>query len=391
MKYHGIRTLAALLLAMLLPVFSQAEAIPAGLASPILEAKLEDVTQTAEGGRVSYPMLTGLSNEAVEEQVNQAILAKADIAAHLNTLTALHGEVNVSYQAFCQAGILSIVFDASGRIGPEEVGQKTTAMTFDLSDGREITAQDLFSSVDSAKEIMETILEERVLPEISGYMENSELIPVPMDNFYLDDAGLTFYYPREKFSFVSGYAGGASFFYYELAQSLKLEDGGVLDRIGAMAPLTGEEQKAAIQKAVEQGRLPGIGVALGDELEEAIEAYRLLCEPDFYPGGRFFLMEAPQMRDIWLMTGHESEEYTGRVLGVRADRMDLYGLKAGITTREEWQAVLGEPDSTAELDDYTAEDYYLTGGVSDYYTYGSRQLRLHGDESGVLQSIQVLD
>lgn len=385
MKKTKIWAMLIALCMLVLPSLAMGEVIP----KPQVAA-LEDITQTTDNGYVSYPKVSGLATPELEALVNQIIMEKADIKTHLDTLTILQESVKVSYQAFLHDNILSVAFDLSGRTKPGRDGQKYVTVNLDLITGEGITAADLFADIDGAKAAMEAILEEKVLPGMSGYMENSDLIPVPVDTFFFDQQGITFYYALDQFSFVSGYAGGASFFYYELQDSLNVLEGSILYRLGAMATYTPEQMKESIVKTVTAGTLPGIALTLGDDLAKALDTYRLLCEPDFYPGGRFFLTEAPEMRDVWIMTDHLTEEYTGKVLGIRADRMDLYGIQTGITTKAQWQDILGQPDSTVSLDDYTAEDYYLTGGTSDYYNYGEHQLRLHGDEDGVLQSVQVL-
>ena len=173
---------------------------------------------------------------------------------------------------------------------------------------------------------------------------------------------------------------------------MNLAEGSVLNMLGVgefieiTADTAGRDQNAA-----SEGMLPGVDAKIGDSLMERLNEYRLLVEPDYYPGGRVFEMEAPEFRGVWLLTDALTEAYDdSQVLGIRADRINLYGIQTGVTTIEQWRAALGQPESTAQLDDMTAEDYRLPAGTSDYYVYGENKLRLHADEEGVLQSVQLL-
>jgi hypothetical protein len=75
------------------------------------------------------------------------------------------------------------------------------------------------------------------------------------------------------------------------------------------------------------------------------------------------------------------------VQGIRADRLNFYGLCTGVTAIEDWRAALGEPDNTLTVDENRAESWRIVPGTSDYYTFGDYRLRLHADESGVLRSV----
>ena len=98
------------------------------------------------------------------------------------------------------------------------------------------------------------------------------------------------------------------------------------------------------------------------------------------------------MRGIWLLTDAMTEAYeTNKILGIRADRLNLFGLQAGDANRDEWLSLLGEPANSVYLDESKAMDYLLPPGQSDYYTFGEHQLRLHSNEEGTLVSVWLLD
>ena len=345
-------------------------------------------------GSVTYPVLQGLSDTSVMDTVNKTIFDKAQIQTRLDTLNRLTESgwgLTVTYESSLTGNILSVNISALGEMENGRMGQAYTALVFDLATGKQLTTDDIFSDADGALSTMEQKLEEEVQPYLSGYMENDSLTPVPRDNFYLTPDYITFYYPQNQFSMLSGLSGGASFDYYELADYLNLSEGSVLNALGVGDRLEISENTAEqVKNAVSQGILPGIGAKIGDSLMDRLNQYRLLVDPDYYPGGRFFEVEAPELRSIWLLTDALTESYdSNQVLGIRADRVNLYGIRTGVTSIDSWREVLGQPESTAELDDYTASDYRLPAGTSDYYTFGQNKLRLHADDSGVLVSVQV--
>ncbi len=384
--YRGIGLLLSIML--LLSINALAEA-PASNNAQVVPVKADNAY-----GSVTYPVLQGLSNTSVMDAVNKVIFDKAQIQSRLDTLNRLTDGgwgLTVTYESSLTGSIFSVAVSALGEMANGRMGQTYTALVFDLSTGKQLTAGDVFSDADGAFSLMEQKLEEEVQPYLSGYMENDSLTPIPRDNFYLTPDYITFYYPQSQFSMLSGYSGGCSFGYYELAEYLNLTEGSALSLLGAGDHLLITGSTASnVGSAVSEGYLPGIGAKLGERLMDRLNQYRLLVEPDYYPGGRFFEVEAPEFRSIWLLTDALTESYdANQVLGIRADRVNLYGIRTGMTTIQEWREALGQPESTAELDDFTASDYRLPAGTSDYYTFGQNTLRLHADETGVLTSVQI--
>lgn len=379
-----------ILLAVLLVFHAQALADDA-----LGNAKVTPVAAQNEYGSVTYPVLEGFKNTSVQDQVNRAIFDKAQVQSHLDTLNGLAAGgwgLAVTYKDTLVNGILSVAVSAYGEMPNGRMGQVYATVNYNLATGKPITAADLFSDAEGAFALMEQKLEDEVRPQLSGYLENDALTPVPRENFFLTPDAITFYYPQDQFSMLSGYSGGCTFSYYELKDYLNLSEGSALDTLGAGDFLDiADDTAARVGEAVAAGTLPGIGAKLGDSLMEWLNEYRLLVEPDYYPGGRFFEVEAPELRGVWLLTDALTEAYDhSQVLGLRADRINLYGIQTCITTIEEWRAALGEPQNTVALDESTAEDYRLSAGTSDYYAYGENKLRLHANEEGVLESVQLL-
>ena len=245
--------------------------------------------------------------------------------------------------------------------------------------------------VDAAVAWMEAAAEESLGQELSGYMEYSDITPLPREAFTLDADGITFWYPSDQLRLMSGYSGACQFFYSELAPFLLTEEDAVPAQIGAVqAPLSQQEARKAIEAAVTEGKLPHVPVTLGDRMTDVVDRYRLLRTPDEFPGGRYYVLEDPAFREILVISDAIQSGYGASVVeGVQMRRGDLCGLLIGQAVREDWHAILGEPDETMTFTDSMAYDYGLPVGESDIYHFGEHELRLHADTDGVLRAVQL--
>ncbi len=343
---------------------------------------------------VRYPVLQGLSDEDIQRRVNDDIVEKADIASHLLTLGTLSDNglgLTVDEAHYETDDLLSVVIDAKGKMPNGREGQCYTALCYDLRTGEPITADQLFADADAAAEWMGERLEETYADELSGYADHSELTPIPLESFALDEYGITFYYPASQFSLLSGYSGACQFHYYELRDFWDRSEDGIARRLGLIEDTpTDTEAMQALRDCLSQGRLPNLPVTVGESVPELIARYRLLRQADEYPGGRYVPLEAPQFRQTLLMTDALSKGYDGSVVqGIHTMRADLYGIETGVTTQARWRELLGQPDSTVDLDEGTAYDYGLPAGQSDYYSMADYRLRLHADADGVLYSVTL--
>jgi len=358
-------------------------------------AEMKPTEIETEFGKVVYPTLTDYMDELQQINANLKILERARVEINLDTLkrqSAAGRGINADYGGMLKNDMLSLWFSARGDLGGHETDQRYDTLNLDLKTGREIALGELFSDMEGAIAYMENVMETEVAPQLSGYAVNESVLPLPAERFCFDEDGIRFFYETEQLMMLSGYAGAAAFFYYELEPFLNLEEGGILDRLQVGEKLgTTPDSAEMIRQAAEAGILPGVYAKLGDSLAEVFAVQRLFCDPDFYPNARFFQLEAGEMRGIVLLAPTEKKSYEEtKVTGIRADRLNLYGILAGRTTRDEWRELLGEPDETVDLDAYTAGDFYLSAGLDDYYHYGENRLRLHANEEGILESLQLL-
>ena len=125
-------------------------------------------------------------------------------------------------------------------------------------------------------------------------------------------------------------------------------------------------------------------------MTDVVDRYRLLRTPDEFPGGRYYVLEDPAFREILVISDAIQSGYGASVVeGVQMRRGDLCGLLIGQAVREDWHAILGEPDETMTFTDSMAYDYGLPVGESDIYHFGEHELRLHADTDGVLCAVQL--
>ena len=238
---------------------------------------------------------------------------------------------------------------------------------------------------------MEAMAETSLGREMTEYMDNRDVTPLPKDSFTMDEWGITFHYPASQLSFASGAAGAVQFFYDELDGLWLTDENSLPAKMGLRsAQMTASEQKNAVAAAVTAGRLPMLPVTLGQSMTEIVEQYRLVRTPDAFPGGRYFLMEDPLFRDIYLISDDMQAGYDHSELrGVQLRRGSLYGLKVGTSLRTEWQSSLGKPAEVIVMTESMAYDYQLSAGNCDVYRFGEHELRLYADETGVLVCIQL--
>ena len=342
---------------------------------------------------VRYPQLTGMADEALQEQLNGRILAAGDIENRLSRLALLMQSpvsMQVTWQATMTGDVLSLVFSALGAVTEERSTHVWSALNVDLTDGSDIAFDRLFTDEESLRRDLEEYLDYGVGPELSAHLRNSELTPVP-EVFGLTETGLTLYYPMERLSTLSDRAGAVTILWYELREHLRLRDDDILTRIGARAMLTpAPDSGARIRAAVEAGTIPGVPVTLGGSVQEATDAYRMLTDPDLYQDGRMFALEDAAFRQVWLLTDALTEKTWDRsvIKGLRADRFNLWGLYPGLD-RQAVEAMLGQPDTVLALDADMADAYRLVPGESLYYNYTGVQLRLHFDAEGLLTSLII--
>ena len=342
------------------------------------------------GSSVHYPQLTRL-DDAVRTAVNAAIMEKGQINARLSRMAALMNspvKLNVSYAYVLEGDVFSCAILADGAVETSRATQVWASVNYDLRTGKEITFADLFINADDATAFIETYLDEQVAPELSAHLAAGSLTPIP-ETFTISPTGLTLYYDIDDFRTLSDRAGTVTILWCELREHLRLDHGTILGNFDVDDHIAlGIDAPENIAFSLAEGAFTGVPATIGQPMQELIDRYALLTDPDIYEGGRMIALEDGAFRGVWLLTDALTEEFDQSVVqGIRADRLNFHGLCTGNTTMDDWRAALGSPEITLTVDENRADSWRIVPGTSDYYTYGDYRLRLHADETGVLRSV----
>ena len=247
--------LTALLLVLLMVsgvAFSEAETV-----------KVEEISAAMGESKVCYPQLSGLSDPAVQKKINDDVVQSGDIPSLLVKLTT-GGSVQADYQCFWNEWVFSALLTVEEKQAGSRREQSETALTYDLSDGEKLTLDRLFSDSAEAVRQMEAMAETSLGQEMTEYMDNRDVTPLPKDSFTMDEWGITFHYPVSQLSFASGVAGAVQFFYDELYGLWLTDENSLPAKMGLRsAQMTASEQKNAVAAAVTAGKLPMLPVTLG--------------------------------------------------------------------------------------------------------------------------------
>ena len=353
----------------------------------------------ASGSFVWYPVLSLSSGETspVLERVNSAILEKARIPEYLRLLSGIREgsaglRMDVQWALAPSGSYLSILFSARGKMLSSRPSQVYYPMTFDLITGEEIGFDRLFSDPEKARSFIEEYLEEEIAPSLSSYLENSALLPIPFDRFYLDGCGhLLFLYENSQLSFLSGDSGAVAFRYSELREVLDTSPDGApyaLLRFPEQYSASAEAFQSALRESVQQGTLPGLGadICLGDSLEEVLDRHHPAADSGFYPGGAYYETEDAFLRGVLFLTDEREEEITGILTG----RIDLFGLETGVTTLPEVLLLLDtSPIAQLPLSAAAADMYRVCPGTAAVFSAGQHYLTLYADEEDVVQYVRL--
>ena len=387
--------LLCLLLAFSAPACGTAEAPAEEASAPVAAgAAVEDAGIELGGSRVRYPQVKGLADEALQAEVNTAIAAALEVERWVSRVPLLMSspvKLETGYTAFLQGDVFSAALLAQGDLGTGRSDCEYHTVNLDLTSGAEIALDGLFNDPEAARALLEAQAEE-AQAEASPMLAAAAYLPLP-ERWTLSESGITFYYERDQLTTLRDGCGTLLVPWSALADVLDLTEGNIPERIGAAQTLyLSPESAARIRASAEAGRLPGIPAALGDNVEALVSAWGEAQDPDLYEAGRLVQLEGDAFRGCCLLTDALSEDWAGcRVDGIRSDRLSLWGLVPGVTTRDEWRAYLGEPERTVAIDEDRAASWRIVPGESDYYAAGGHTLRLHADADGVLRHIFLME
>ena len=191
-------------------------------------------------------------------------------------LSRAGASVQQSGELFTSGSLASMTLVWNGTQADGTNGSSTIGLVLDLTTGEAVELARLFDDADAAFAAMENIISDDVLSELSDYMEYGDLLPMPTDNYAIDEQGLTVFYPDDRYRYFDEKNGAVQFAWYELAAYIG-EDSPVY-------ALAHKEQSAVeLKAAVAKGRLPGAmeSVSLGEKLGDVLARYTLLTDPDY--------------------------------------------------------------------------------------------------------------
>ena len=241
-------------------------------------------------------------------------------------------ELAQSGEVYTAGNVVSLILRWNGTQTDGTAGSAVRALVLDRTTGEGIRLEQLFSDADAAFDAMETIIENDVLSQLSDYMEYSELLPMPRDNYAIDAYGLTVFYPDDSYRYFDEQSGAVQFAWYELA-----------DYIGEDSPAYalahGQGDMNALADAAQNGRLPGPmeRAAIGQKLGEVLSAYTLLTDPDYTKDSQVYLFEEAALRGwaVEIPKYAETDESDTPISAIRTTRADSCGLTIGKTTKDE--------------------------------------------------------
>lgn len=273
----------------------------------------------------------------------------------------------------------SVRFTQQGKIRFGRYGQTVSTVLVHTEDGSEASLEQVLGDAAALQAFLDLYVEEKVLPFISTYLDTSELLPVPLDNIYLAQDGITVHYPADRFSFFSGNSGAVEIKYYEMADALGYREETVPDAAQQIFALA------------HNGMLPGVqDVWLDMTLSGALAVFGAVTDPDYIADGEIYEVERPALRGVQLIAARGAQEdETALLQGIRSQRVNMYGLKTGVTAREECLRVLGEPAAGVHLDAAAAESYRVAEGKMDIYTAGEYRLKMYYDGNDILFAAEI--
>ena len=262
-------------------------------------------------------------------------------------------------------------------------GSSAAALTVSLETGMEIYLDELFSDYEGARAEMERIITDDVLDSMSDYMEYADLLPMPVDQFSVNERGLTIYWPEDLYRYFDGTSGSVMSYWHEIAAFIS-EDSPVY----ALAHPDMPYSRSGIETLCFGGEVdPYLMMELGDLLGDAGQTYPL-ADPDYTTDAQVYPLERERGFAVEIPKYTETVEDDTPISAIRASRISFANLlTTGKTTEMEVVALLGEPVMEKNFDEDAAFDAMLEPGRSLYYEISGRVLQLHVNEEGVLACV----
>ncbi|MBQ7887060.1 MAG: hypothetical protein IJ313_09235 [Clostridia bacterium] len=378
------RFFAALTLALLVPACASA-----------LEIKVTEVADEASGSVIALfsaepdavDVVPGKENEP--DAVQMALTAKIEERFdQMKAFTAMNrGSVKQTGSVWQDGKMASMALIWQGEQADGTQGCTAAGLTVDLGTGEEITLEQLFGDYDGALSAMEAIITDDVLDSMSDYMEYAELLPMPVDNFSVNEWGLTVYWPEESYRYFDGTSGSVTFYWHELADYIGQDSPAY-----ALAYPDVPYGRGEIETLCFDGELGVIhALEIGEPLGHIAQQV-LLADPDYTTDALVFPLERVRGFAVEIPKYAETQEDETPISAIRASRISFGNLlTTGKTTDVEAMKLLGDPAKTVLYDEDAAFDAMLEAGASLFYEIEGNVLQLHFDQEDVLACVILRD
>lgn len=305
--------------------------------------------------RKLFMMLLFVSLLALPAMAEEADLSRAWLDAQYESLVPAGVDAQRTEEAYTlalsgDARALSLRITVEGDLRFGRYAQYVRTALLDPDTGDALGLDAVFSDADALQDFLNDYVGERVQGTLNTYLDADDLLPVPLENVYFDAYGATFHYPGERFQYFSGHAGAVQLQWYELRELLAIP-----------------EPEAALPLE------PGV------QIDDLLEAYGSLTEPDLVQGGEIYEFESPLLRGVQAIA-----DDAGLVTALRYGRFSMQGAEPGMA-RDAAEALLGAPEVTTEITAEAAQLLRLEPGTRAVYPDYS----LYYDAGGTLYLLET--
>ena len=273
--------------------------------------------------------------------------------------------------------IFSALISVEGRLISGMRGHEYIPLMFFLETGEPVETNDIFNSC--AQEKIDEWLDDE-LDNMSFY-DISEAFPVPINRSVLTKTGITISYPQNSFKFLSDRSAAFSFYYYELEDMLNLSDGSLLSKLDVFNLDNSELDKENLSK----GELPNVPNILGKPIQEVLENYKELTDPERFVSAERYVLEAPEFRSIYPIVNDGDTA----VSGILAKRMAIAGCVIDISKKQDIIKSFGEPIAVLPLEGVAAEQYFVPEGEGLMYNFNGFSVMITIDKQDVFTALLI--
>jgi hypothetical protein len=134
--------------------------------------------------------------------------------------------------------------------------------------------------------------------------------------------------------------------------------------------------------------LPGLPVQLGEAVQPLVDRFGQPLDTEYFPTGEKHYLEDAAFRLAYVISDADNAQ-DAVVTGIVSQRLGLYGLLPGVTTRNACEETLGAPFTALPMDAGTAEAYGFPEGELLTYLFGQNSLMLAFGYDQVLTAIYL--